>query len=152
MPAPLIYRTMRKDDEGRPVVASSFGLGVRVAAEVGDGGRFDMATDPEGKVGPDAGGMSVWSGAVSLPPSLIPKDLRAKLPYARGPANAHVYRMGSGPFQSGPVAPGLALRPEGGSRARHGVVEPESIMLLEEYREALASTRPLWSVADAEVK
>jgi len=54
-----------------------------------------------------------------------------------------VWQVGEGPFVDGPVAPGLRLRVDPRS-SRHGFIEPDREMTLDDYQAALAATRDLW--------
>ena len=56
--------------------------------------------------------------------------------------------MGSGPFEAGPVAASLMLRPDNKEPCTHGVVEPDNRMALAEYQGALAATRDSWECAE----
>jgi hypothetical protein len=53
--------------------------------------------------------------------------------------------MGEGDFVAGPVADGLALRPDPDRPHEHGFVEPEREMPVGDYEAAIAATRGLWS-------
>jgi hypothetical protein len=91
--------------------------------------------------------MSVSPAQEELPPHLILKRLRLQgYPAARrGNTKPETFpwRMGEGSFTEGELCDRLQLRidPED---AAHGLVEPDSPMLLEEYRAAIERTQPDW--------
>lgn len=76
---------------------------------------------------------------------MIPARLHALVPDAVGDDRLFVWAMGDGPFASGAVAPGLVLRVDPDD-PKHGFIEPQSIMTIEEYQAALAGTRDQWVV------
>lgn len=136
---PKIYRVMR-EEHGKPAVGpSSSKLGVRVPD--------DIPTDDAGLVHPGTEGMSVAPSLATLPERMLPKRFRKQgFPAARGNDSAFVWTMGEGPFVAGKVAPGLALRPDPEAPERHGFVEPERPVPLEQYETALSVTRDLWRI------
>jgi hypothetical protein len=134
---PRIYRVM-KEDQGKPMVgASATTLGVRVPT--------DIAPDAAGDVHSATGGMSVSPSLRALPARLIPRRLRHMVPRAAGNDRLLVWSMGDGPFVQEPIAPRLQLRPDP-HNSRHGLVEPDASMSLDDYRAALAATQNEWSV------
>src|SRR5688572_15278029 len=106
---------MKRDGSHPKTESTATGLGVRVP--------YDLAPDTDNCVGPGAGGLSVSPGLRDIPPHLVPARLRPLVPGARGSDNSHVWRMGNGPFAGGPLAPGLALRPD---KPGHGLVEADA--------------------------
>ncbi len=114
-------------------------LGVRVPV--------DIVGDGNGLVYPNTGGMSVAPTLADLPPHRIPRRLRGLpgLAGATGSNTLHIGRLGDGPFAPSAVASGLLVRIDPGD-ARHGLVEPDAIMLLSECSRALAATRPRWEI------
>jgi hypothetical protein len=134
-----IYRTMKADEDNKPVVGRpSACLGVRVYTD----GTNDIYPE-EGKVAPKKGGMSVAPSLQTLNRFFVPRRLRHLVEGASGRDSHKVFRMGEGPFESAPVAPKLALRPESPT---HGLVEPDAILALEVYEAALAATRDKWVI------
>jgi len=138
---PLIYRVMKRAEDGGPAVGRSpTSLGVRIPQ--------DISPDDQGNVAPALGGMSVSPRLVELPKFLVPKRLVHLLPSARGSNNNFVWRMGAGPFVAGAVAPGLLMQPD---RPGHGTVQPESVVPLPTYEAALVATRSEWAVDESGV-
>jgi hypothetical protein len=140
---PLIYRVMTVDGD-KPLVANSArGLGVRV----GEGPHDDILVDANGQVAPGMGGMSVSPSWRDLPDVRIPRRLREKgALFARGKDTDACWRFGEGAFVAGSVADGLALSPD---RFNHGTVEPEAIVLLNQYRDDLVATRERWAIDES---
>lgn len=136
---PLIYRAMCADGDS-PMVGHTRNdtLGIREGIDI---------QSEEGVVQPRTGGMSVSPSRADLPPHLIPKRLRSQgYPAARrGNTKPETFpwRMGDRSFAEGELCDHLQLRidPED---ATHGLVEPDSPMLLEVYREAIEGTQPDW--------
>jgi hypothetical protein len=143
---PKLFRTMKKDGDGKPVVdATGKGLGVR---GVPVNTVVDVDLDEEGRVILNDKGMSVAPDWRVLPYFLIPETLRHKLPEARrarGNSDLHCFTMGEGSFIKGPVAEGLDLKPDS---PNHGVVVPRISVLLDEYQTDLANTRDLWTLVE----
>ena len=141
---PKIYRTMKQDDEGKPVVdASGRGLGVR---GIPVNNVVDVDLDEEGNVILNDKGMSVAPAWRDLPPHLVPKGLRSKFPDARGSPHLRCFTMGEGPFQDGPVAEGLDLKRD---TPKHGLIVPRASVLLDQFQTDLASTRDHWVIDEA---
>lgn len=133
---PRVYRLMRKDEDGLPVVEESArGLGVRPGV--------DVDIDAGGAVLANSKGMSVNPNWRSMNPNFIPKRLKDLHYGARGSNNAHCFRSGEGLFQAGEFADGLVLIPDS---ERHGVIAPEATTPLAAYEAALAATRPDWII------
>lgn len=105
----------------------------------------EVQLSPTGDLFPGAGGLSVFAGLRDLLPHMIPSRLRHIVPDAAGDDRVFVWAMGDGPFVPAPVAPGLTLRVDPDD-LKHGFIEPEVIMPLEEYQAALAATQDLWVV------
>lgn len=114
-------------------------LGVRVPV--------DIPVDERQHVHPNTGGMSVAPRLADLPPHRIPRRLRGLpgLAAAVGSNSLRVWRFGDGEFQSSRVSEKLWLRIDH-SHPRHGLIEPDAIMRLSEFSDALAATRPLWEI------
>jgi hypothetical protein len=127
-----LYRAMRKDLDGRPVVASSTsflsparGLGVRPIV--------DIPVDDDGYVEPGLDGMSVAQGSADyLPDHRRPTALG-------GESDDPLWRI-----EEEEIGEALNYRldepPPG-----HGVIEPAWRMTLEEYELGLAETRDAWT-------
>ena len=136
---PTVFRGMLSAPDGMPELGTSgCSLGVRL-----DGPLRDISLTENGTVGPHAGGMSVAPSLAKLPMHRIPKRLRHRFAEARGSSSCAVYRFGDGGFVSERLAHKLQLRV---TSASHGLVEPEGVMPLNEYLEALARTRDLWRI------
>lgn len=94
--------------------------------------------------------MSVAPNWKDLPPFKIPTRLNSALPEdrsARGSNRLYCWQMGEGAFVCAPVSGGLQLAPD---RANHGVVEPDSPMLIGNFQRALAATREAWKLIPEE--
>ena len=137
---PKIYRTMKKDDDGKPTVdAPGRGLGVRVEpANVAD---VDLSE--EGFVILNGKGMSVAPSWRALPPWLISIRLKDKFPIARGATNLFCFTMGEGPFENGPVSDDLDLLVE---KPTHGLVAPREFVPLAQFLSDLSRTRDHWII------
>lgn len=133
---PLVYRAMKRDDDGLPTVEpSAKGLGVRPGT--------DIDVDQHGNVVTNGKGMSVAPSWRVLPLWRIPKRLRAKVPGAIAPDSTYCFRFGTRPFQAGPIAQGLDLVPDSST---HGSIAPASAVPLAQYQGDLAATRADWHV------
>ncbi len=133
-----IYRSMKKANDGKPVVDDSGkGLGVR---GVPVNGKIDVDLDQDGNVVLNDKGMSVAPAWRLLPYYLVPMHLAGKFPGARG-KNLHCFTMGDGPFEDGPVAEGLDLKRD---RPEHGNVVPRASVRLDQFQTDLANTRDRW--------
>src|SRR5262245_58401499 len=125
---PLIYRSMTVDDD-KPLIANTArGLGVRVGTAPED----DVPIDEDDQVHPDNGGMSVAPSWRELEAHRIPKRLKHIVADARGSNRDACWRMGSGPFQSGPITERLSLSRDSDV---HGFVEPATVMTIARYIE-----------------
>jgi hypothetical protein len=132
---PLIYRAMQAALDG-PVVGhtSNDTLGVRDS-------DIPAVND---LVTPQTGGMSVSPSKEQLPPHLIPKKHR-HLGGRRNNTKPETFpwRMGTGDFADGPLCAKLVLRLDPNDPA-HGLVEPDQLMVLTEYRDAIETTHSSW--------
>ena len=136
---PKIYRSMKEDADGKPVIESTNkGLGARIS--------IDVDIDQDGKVILNGKGMSVAPTWRDLPPFRLSKRLRDKLPDARGAPDIRCFTMGNGPFQDGALTGDLDLKQDD---PKHGVVVPRTPIPIAEYQSNLASTRDLWMVDEA---
>lgn len=130
-----------KKDGAKPLLgASATALGVRAPG--------DIVPDAQGQVIPGTSGMSVSPTLAALPDQFIPMRLRPLVPSAYGRNTLHVWSHGEGSFAAESVAPGLQLRPDPRD-ARHGFVEPDSIVSLEEYRDAISATQDNWTIDES---
>ena len=121
-----------KGEGGRPKVGSvSMMLGVRPR---------DIPVSSKGEVLPGTGGLSVYAGLRDIPPHMIPSRLQATVPDAAGDDKLFVWAMGEGVFSAAPVATSLMLQLDP-TDPKHGLIEPDAIMTLEEYQMALAATK-----------
>lgn len=123
----IIYRSMRKEADGRPALGeSSSTLGVRA--------QVDIPVDTGGRVGPATGGMSVAPDD----PRRLPKPRR---PFSLGGTGRH-------PVFALPVP---ALTPDLVARVDrppdHAAVEPADVMAFEQYQARLWTTRDNWKVS-----
>lgn len=145
---PRMYRVMRVDGDGLPLVEqSALGLGVRTPDATAASAHLDIVPDANDWVENGTGGMSVSPTVADLPLHRLPLAWRqVGYPGARGPSDAEVWRMGDGPFTRAAVAADLLLRPDPprNGKVSHGNIEPARRMPLPRYREALALTRGLW--------
>ena len=140
---PRAYRAM-KGDGGRPMLgASASTLGVRPGV--------DIHPDEPGQVQPETGGMSVSPSLSTIPLRFLPRRLHDSgvQPGAIGSNSLHVWAMGTGKFEKGSVAEHLILRPDPGDPQRHGFVEPATTMMLQQYVDAVISTREHWIVDES---
>lgn len=140
---PLMFRSMLRDGDGPLVGPRGDALGVRVPPDP----HPDVHPDGEGKVRPGQGGMSVGRDWRELPPSLIPKSLRAHVPDARGSNKRFCWHMGSGGFEAVDVANGLKLRHDHGN---HGLVEPSDPMHVDDFQRRIAATHAEWALIPEE--
>ena len=99
---PLVFRAMKKDNDGLPTIKqSASGLGVRPG--------MDIDLDAQGNVIVNGKGMSVSPTWRVMSILRIPKRLRNIVPGARGSNNHVLFQNGNGPFQQGIFAAGLEL-------------------------------------------
>jgi hypothetical protein len=137
---PKIFRGMLPDG-AKPMLGSDGKmLGIRIPV--------DIRPDANGNVFPRSGGMSVSPTLRQLPPHRIPRRLRAVgVSDAEGTDKLNVWSMGSGPFVEGPVRAGLTLRLDPNDPT-HGLVEPDRVMSVNDYRIAIEATRDDWVIEE----
>ena len=141
---PKIYRSMRKADDGKPIVdATGKGLGVRGEPV---NGVIDVDIGQRGEVILNGKGMSVAPSWRDLPIFIISKRLKDKVPGARGAPGLYCFTLREGPFTDGPVADGLDLKIDA---PKHGLVVRRVAISLDQYQRDLANTRELWIVDEA---
>ncbi len=142
---PRIFRSMKKDADGFPLVdQTNKGLGVCAGVV---SGVVDIRVDESGNVVRDAKeGMSVAPNWRKLPPHLISRRLVDKVPKASGSPALCCFRMGEGPFEDGSLTDDLDFVRD---KETHGVVVPSRTMSLDAYRADLAETRESWIVDES---
>jgi hypothetical protein len=132
-PPLTLFRTMRTDVDGLPVVGREFSmLGVRIT-----GPRPDIQVLDDGTVKPEAGGMSVFIDPRKMPKSLRPRTLAEK----PGESPYPCFRI-----EEVKLPTPLAFRKD---KDYHGLVEPRAQCPLEHYEAQVAATRASWEVAYA---
>jgi hypothetical protein len=126
----MIYRAMREDIDGHPVLGpSARTLGVRS----GTGPNTDIPVQPSGTVLPQTGGMS----AAPDQPRNLPAHRRP--PAFGGWGQDPVWGL-----ELNDLPGDLHYEPDPVPAPRHGLVEPTSAMPLGSYERALESTRYDW--------
>ena len=148
---PRVLRTMLCDGAYPQVGTGSKMLGARL--RVHGAQRDDLPLAADGQVHPNTGGISVFPSLASLVADsslhfLVPRRFAALAPHATGSDRLCVWQAGVGAFEDGPFAPNLKLRVD---RPTHGQVEPDQVMALETYQDALAQTREKWSTIPEDV-
>ena len=140
---PLIYRVM-KVENGRPKVGTSGScLGARVGP-LPPPQVPDITPDQYDNVHRGTGGMSVAPTLLDLPPMIVPETYLRMQPKAMSrDKKARIWKMGAGPFVAGPIAEALELRVDAKDNT-HGFVEPDKVMPVSRYQEALAATKDKW--------
>lgn len=121
----LLFRSMRKDMDGRPLVApTARGLGLRAA---------EIIVSNDGFVAPGAGGMSVSPATpLHLPPYRRP-------PKYGGDGKDPVWKLDTADLPNS-----VTYRPDEGPEPTHGLLEPAWAMTLEDFELGLAETRDSW--------
>ena len=137
---PPVYRSMKVDGDGTPVVAHDGGSGLGVRCE-------DVEIDGHGHVGVSKG-MSVFppGGYRMLPTTMIPATLSDKHGNPGRNRNRRVFAFGAGAFADGPLDDGLALFVD---TPHHGHVVPSRTMELAEFRALVERTRDRWEIDEA---
>ncbi len=131
---PLMFRAMRQDADGLPLVGPSAStLGVRPG--------IDIDVDHHDQVILNHKGMSVSPSWQDMPLFRIPKRLGGQ-----GKNNTFCYKRGSLPFRQTPFALGLELLPDSPT---HGVVRPRKVVPLAQFEADLAATREEWQIDEA---
>ena len=124
------------------VERSKEGLGVSLNTP-----NADIAIDASGCVNVNSGGMSVSPSLATLPKHRVPKRLRQ---YREGASasdekNLAIWVFGDGEFVSANLTSQLFLNVD---KPFHGQIEPKYSMELNDYEQALGSTREDWSEFD----
>lgn len=119
----MVYRAMREDPAGSPVVGpTARTLGVRPQVDV---------PVVAGQVQPNTGGMSV---APDRPENL---HLLRRPPRYGGSGKDPVWCL-----RTDQLGADLQFRQDS---ATHGLIEPARVMLLDEFQRRLEDTKPLWT-------
>ena len=150
-----IYRSMRETDGQKPKTGrESNCLGVRIPPDPNADVR-----PVDGYVKPNRG-MSVSPAIHDLKARHIPKrlkegcsnDFKSQFRNATGSNNLKIWRHGEGDFCREHLSERLTLYPDGNQPVHHGEVGPRREMLLQEYEEALESTRDDWHDSEDDTK
>jgi hypothetical protein len=134
-PMPTVFHSMRLDaNDGMPLRGqSATTLGIRQ-------GDFDI--DPvTTMVTKNGKGTSVSPSCGQLPQSLRLRKFAGGL----GGKNLFCFKLGTGTWQAGIVAPGLDLFPDPND-PDHGFLTPEVPMLHKDLEDAMEATRPHWQI------
>ena len=135
---------MKVDPDGQPKVgAQSKRLGVRIPPDR----HADVDVDDMGRVAPVRKGLSVTEDWRNLPGHLIPEHLDDGRNGASG-RGMNVFTHGFGGFEEGPITKELQLLHKAGTTTA-GVIAPTDPTLLAAYQQALALTRPDWTIDES---
>ena len=132
---PTVFRAMKIDPrDGMPLRGrSATTLGIR---------ESDFDIDAVTKmVAKNDKGTSVSPSCSQLPQSLRP----AKFAGGLGGKKLFCFKLGSGPWESGVVAPDLELLPDPND-PDHGFLTPEVPMVLQRLEDAMEATRQDWQI------
>jgi hypothetical protein len=137
---PSIYRSMKRAEDGMPVVGSkSKELGVRVPPDP----NADVDLDGNAHVITNGKGLSVAEHWRFMLGHLVPKRLVPVCPGATGSNGLTCYKLGTGPFAGAPLNDDLLL-----VLKRHdphaGNVVPSRSIPFDQFQAALAATRTQW--------
>ena len=106
----------------------------------------------EGPLNAKSGSLSVFAAIKKPPGRLIPARLRDLYPdhfqKARGDDSPVVWCLGSGEFQNGPITDYLVLRLDRPGEKRHGLIEPDAWMKVEDFQVELRSTIYDWMICE----
>jgi len=136
------------EDAGQPRIGqNNCELGVRPP---GHPVNADVNPDSSGNVAPNGGGMSVFPSILPadlkrIPKRLIPLRLANRIPGAVGDDDMKIWTTGNGAFASSPMTGTLKLNVTSGF---HGAICPARSMLLSDFQNELANTRPTWNVEE----
>jgi hypothetical protein len=128
---PRVFRVMMRDADGQPTIGNDAALGIRL--------NTDVRLDGDGNVIIENKGMSVFEGWRDIPFNRKPERLGG-----RGPDDTFCFRLGDGPFVSGPLADQLDLLAPMGKNPKHGGVRPAQLVSLAVFRANLQATRGNW--------
>ena len=131
----MLFRGMKPDSDGLPVAArNARALGVRV-----EGVFADVRPDPENRVLPGTGGLSVAPASMwNLPNHRRPLGMGRG---STGPRGDHVFGIENSAIQR----VDLAVRPDPAVPDRHAFVEPAHVMTLSQYELNIECTRENWA-------
>jgi hypothetical protein len=132
---PTVFHSMKVDaTDGMPLRGqSATTLGIR---------KSDFDIDPVTTIVAKNGkGTSASPSCGQLPQSLRPKKFSGGL----GGKNLFCFKLGTGPWGPGLVAPGLDLVPDPND-PDHGMMQPEVPMPLVDLEAAIEATRPNWQI------
>jgi len=141
------YRSMKSEgDPPCPVLGdAATKLGIRPR---------DLAPDADGNAIPGIGGVSGFSSIAGIarrfklgfPPDMVPERLHhtGKVVGATGPTSLRVFRLGNGKYEAGQIASCLKLIPDGDDNLDHGTIQPEGVMIFDDYRQAIVNTQSHW--------
>jgi len=114
----------------------------------------DLDPDVEGNAIPAAGGVSVFSSIAGIgrripdrfPPGMVPARLHdaGRVVGATGPNSLRVFRLGDGKYEEGVIAARLKLVPDGVANPDHGTIQPDQLMPMDQFKQAITDTQPLW--------
>jgi hypothetical protein len=128
---PRVFRVMKRDHDGQPIVAAaSNALGVRPG--------IDIDVDQQNNAISNDKGMSVSPSWKDISLRRIPRRLGGQ-----GSNGTAVFAFGSGPFQQAVVAHGLELLPD---CPAHGVIRPTHLVPLFQFEADLSATRAEWQI------
>jgi hypothetical protein len=133
---PAVFHSMKLDaNDAMPLRGrSATTLGIR---------QSDFDIDPQTMIVAKNGkGTSVSPSCGQLLQSLRPR----KFPGGLGGKNLFCFKLATGPWQAGIVAPGLQLYPDPND-ADHGYLTPDVPMFLKDLEDAMEATRPHWRIA-----
>ena len=124
----LVYRSMRQDADGLPVMESNGrGLGIRPGIDVAASNDHDL-------VQPGEGGISISPGD----PLHLPRHRRP--PALQGTGKDPVWVL-----DIDTLDPELSFRPDRTNSAHHGFLEPAHLVTLVQYQQGIARTRTSWT-------
>ena len=134
---PLIYRTMRRDDDYKPTVGQEFcTLGAR---------PNEIDLDVQNKAIPSDKGMSVAPHWHLLPLVVLPRRLH---PAGRCKVPVHSFRRGEGQFHQAACGNNLELIPDPPQAGvvTHGIVRPAQAVPVADHQQNIAATREEWEI------
>lgn len=139
---PTIFRTMKRAEDGLPVVGSNAReLGVRVPPNP----SADIDLDANDRVLLNGKGLSVARNWRNLLPHLIPKRLRSLFAGAAGSNTLACYKTGTGVFAAGAFGNNLNLVLKNGNPQAGNIVPSQSVHR-DKFQSDLAATRNQWTV------
>lgn len=146
---PQVFRSMFADETGAlPRIANdNKSLGVRTQDE--NANNPDVVVR-DGFVDPGRQGMSVAPTAEDLPFFLIPRRFVTHHKRGKGVPSGNnqmiCWRAGEGPFVDSKFAEQLMFWTSPAGSSTHGVIAPDTVCSLNDYRNALGKTLSLWEL------